>query len=427
MVGAGIGGLAAAGALAPVADSIIVIDRDEFVVSRRRGVPQSDHLHNLLSRAQRELERCLPGFLEILTDTGCGNASVADETHVYELGRRMPRHALGFRLMCARRPTIESAARTALDRHGNVHLRWSSEAVGLRQNLYGRVDGVQVRTSGGTAIWPCDLVIDATGASGSSGTWVAQLGHKLVPVDASRQERWFVSTVLHRPATHQSDPSFWLTFGSPPSTRGGLLSPMSADHWWLSVSGSRHDPIPRTLAGVRNYAASLDDLLLYEQITHAVAQTTPRHFRRPTLLRRRFELMEDFPAGVLPVGDAIAVLDPLFGQGMSVAAWQATALLDAVLGWDGKDWSTLTNRYLARAAEICDAAMQVGVTVAATLAATAPSPDKLSIPSATLGELIACSPSLHQIYVSIWHLLTPAFDLRGALAAAATEMAEPQP
>ena len=48
----------------------------------------------------------------------------------------------------------------------------------------------------------------------------------------------------------------------------------------------------------------------------------------PAVSRRRFENLRSFPRGLVPIADVISRFNPLFGQGMSVAAQEATALSD---------------------------------------------------------------------------------------------------
>lgn len=52
----------------------------------------------------------------------------------------------------------------------------------------------------------------------------------------------------------------------------------------------------------------------------------PRGFRVPELTRQRFEQMERWPSGLLVMGDAFCQLDPVYGQGMTLAAIEAEIL-----------------------------------------------------------------------------------------------------
>ena len=58
VIGAGIGGLAAAKAIAPFFASVIVIDRDTLpeAAGPRIGTPQARHAHALLAGGERALE-----------------------------------------------------------------------------------------------------------------------------------------------------------------------------------------------------------------------------------------------------------------------------------------------------------------------------------------------------------------------------------
>jgi hypothetical protein len=122
-------------------------------------------------------------------------------------------------------------------------------------------------------------------------------------------------------------------------------------------------------------------------------------FHKATARRRRYEQLKAPLPGFLPLGDAFASLNPLFGQGISVAAQQATILVDLLEVHDG-DVAALTREYLLRAGAAADRAITLGAAVDAVL------PDPAGFAAKLAGD-----PALHALYVRVWHLLEPASAL----------------
>src|SRR5262249_39488260 len=81
VIGAGIGGLSAAGALAQHFEEVEIIERDGLLLSAasRRGTAQDRHPHGLLAGGLRALDQIFPGFKRDLAAAGAVPVSFARE------------------------------------------------------------------------------------------------------------------------------------------------------------------------------------------------------------------------------------------------------------------------------------------------------------------------------------------------------------
>lgn len=403
IVGAGIAGLAAAAALAPVCGRVVVIERDELPAgaASRRGVPQSDQLHNILSRGLRHLEELLPGFREAIVAAGGVESRVGSQTHLYDVGHRLPTRDVGLTILSAWRPAIEHVARTLLYERENVELRAGLRAEHLLVGEHGEVIGVSTAGPDGGAVLLADLVVDASGVQALA---VRSFGDE-VPEERATFNRWYASTPFSR---HGGD-GFWMVFPTAPGTRGGLISPAGHDEWHVSVSGSFDDQPPTDGAAVLEYAASLEDPMIIERLDGCTALGPTHLFRRPTATRYRFDQMDRPAPGFVAVGDSAMSLNPLLGMGIASAAWQAAVLRDAAsaIGPDGL--RGLPHEYVPAASAITAQAwdlslLQAHPLVTAVAQVSTATTERIR---AAVVALIWDDIDVQRLDSEVWHLLAP--------------------
>jgi hypothetical protein len=123
VIGAGIGGLSAARALADHFEQVTVLERDTLPpdAAQRSGTPQARHVHALLAGGLHALGELFPGFEGDLERAGAVRLHNALDVRVERPGfDPYPARDLGLVTYAASRPTIEFVIRQRLAQQPNV-------------------------------------------------------------------------------------------------------------------------------------------------------------------------------------------------------------------------------------------------------------------------------------------------------------------
>ena len=112
----------------------------------------------------------------------------------------------------------------------------------------------------------------------------------------------------------------------PEFRHSGAVAPIEGGRWIVSLSGAHGDAPPSDLEGFFAFAASFRTRTIHDEIRNAKCLGEIARFNLPCSVRRHFDRIERFPRGLIPVADSICRFNPVFGQGMTVAAQEALAL-----------------------------------------------------------------------------------------------------
>jgi 2-polyprenyl-6-methoxyphenol hydroxylase-like FAD-dependent oxidoreductase len=123
VVGAGMGGLTTARALADYFEQVVVLERDALPpdITHRAGTPQSRHVHALLAGGQRALNELFPGFEQDLAQAGAVPLRVALDVRTEIPGYDpFPQRDLNWLVYSMSRPLIELTVRQRVQRYVNI-------------------------------------------------------------------------------------------------------------------------------------------------------------------------------------------------------------------------------------------------------------------------------------------------------------------
>ncbi len=167
VIGAGVSGLAAAGALASRFEQVVVLERDSLAddPSHRPGTPQSRQVHGLLPGGLASLCELFPGFDRDLAAAGAVPIRIPADIHEELPGfDPFPRRDLGPSGYCMSRPLLERVLRQRARAARNVVIRDSCRVLDLLLSTDGRaIAGAQFASpQGKRETVQADLVVDAS-------------------------------------------------------------------------------------------------------------------------------------------------------------------------------------------------------------------------------------------------------------------------
>ncbi len=336
VIGAGIGGLSAAGALAKYFERVDILERDRLTASAgsRSGTPQDRHPHGLLAGGLCALDRIFPDFKRDLAAAGAVPVTFARDVQFErpDVGV-LPKRDFGISVLCATRPLIELVLRRRAEAIANITLRPASRVIGIVPAAGGAgARGVQfVNGSGYFETLDADLVVDASGRGAPTLTLLDALCWDRPQMTEIGVDISYATASVEIPSNATTEWKAVLTRPDPPYVAlHAIILPTEDGRWITTIADHNATEWIETWDAFLEASRSLITPTLYNALRYARPPGGIRHYRFPVSTWKHFERLPRLPRGVLPVADAFCRFNPIHGQGMSSAAKQAHLLEDVL-------------------------------------------------------------------------------------------------
>ena len=358
-------GLLAARVLVDCFETVTIVEKDYLPTTcqPRRGVPQSWQVHVLLVQGQRILEQLFPGLEAELTAAGAATIDWTLDCAMFGFGGWEPRFKSGLITRTCSRNLLEWSIRHRLAAYSNIRFIENSQVVGLLSNPdQTRVTGVRVhpnypvqgRSVAETAL-TANLVVDASGRTSEASQWLEALGYPVPQETVINAFVGYASRWYQRSDISVADGQSLLVWPKPPnSSRAGILYPIEGERCIVTLTGVGRDYPPTDEAGFLEFTRSLRTPSLYEAIKNAQPLSPIYSYRRTENRLRHYERLSRYPEGFVALGDAACAFNPVYGQGMTVAAMGAVALAQCLVEQNqpGNELASLTRRFHKQLAKV---------------------------------------------------------------------------
>lgn len=332
VIGSSMAGLTAARVLADHFDKVTIIERDRLPddLDYRKGVPQARHAHLMLLRGQMILEQLFPGLRAELLAAGAVPVNFGLEMDFRMGSQWLPHFPSDLEATACSRPLLENSIYRRLAADPRISFRPHTDVLHLCAGSDGRqVRGVYLRDRQGGDVeeMAADLVLDASGRDSKAPDWLQKLGYSPAKEITVNSFPGYATRVFKVPADFAGSwKAMYLMPRPPEGTRGGVILPLEGGYWHVTLVGMAGDHPPTDEEGFWEYARSLPSQRFYEAIKDAEPVGSIYGYRRAENRLRQYDQLNSYLEGFLLLGDSVFAFNPVYGQGMTVAAIASLAL-----------------------------------------------------------------------------------------------------
>ncbi|MBG0971367.1 FAD/NAD(P)-binding protein [Bacillus sp. SRB3LM] len=358
VIGGSMAGKFAAKALSTSFKEVIIIEAGERWDGKSsiKRVPQSNHPHVLLKGGEIAIEELFPNITNELIEAGSIINNFTRDLKWNQFGLWKQPFIGEIHMIQQSRPLLEWHIQKRIHQISNITIKYGTLVKGLLVDAkLNKVCGVKVKyleTDTQEEVH-ADLVVDASGFGSKSIEWLREYEIE-VKEEKVRIDLFYATKMFKLKENEELDCCNMLMSPSfPDNPYGVLIQTIEDNRYFVTFSGYANEKAPQTDDEFYDFAENLSISNVTDFLNKAEGITDIKTYKIPYQVRRRFDLVNNVPEGLLVVGDAQCRFDPVFGQGISVAAMEAHQL--QLLLQDRKQLDkTFTQQFYKKAATIIE-------------------------------------------------------------------------
>jgi 2-polyprenyl-6-methoxyphenol hydroxylase-like FAD-dependent oxidoreductase len=386
--------------------------------ANRSGTSQGWHAHGLLVGGLVALEALFPGLGEDFARAGAVPLRINQDVREEQPHRDpMPQRDFGLSGYTMTRPLIEATLRRRAKQRANILFQQDTQVLCIEASAGGRrINAVRCASGVDRVIETisADLVVDASGRGELTKDLLQWIGRSRPRETAIGIDLCCTTAMLPIPNDAPSDWRIVLTHSNTPhSSRRAVMVPVEGNRWMMTVAGRGADRPPAQWGGLLDYLQQLPTQTIFNAVKRSKPTGRLARFLLPQSIWRHFDHLDAFPDGLIPIGDSICRFNPIYGQGMTVAAKEGVllqsllrsraALRDPLAG--------LGQTFLAEAKSLIETPWTMAAIPDFAFPSTrgdrpADLERALQISSA-LSRIAARDEEVQKLMIEVWHMLKP--------------------
>ncbi|MBL7542759.1 MAG: NAD(P)-binding protein [Bdellovibrionaceae bacterium] len=328
VVGGGFSGLLAAKILSENFKKVTLVDKEQTLgLNRTRsGVAQGAHLHVLLQRGQKILQNIFPDIEDDFISAGCPLIDWANDTKWETASGEFPRYESEIQTYSMSRPFLDHIIFKRVSKIKNISIK-----IGYIVKMENVANGLLRIKTNDQALFEADLAVIA-GGQNFNFEHVLNMPcfarfMELVPINITYRSVIYEHSGLEFDGCKQ----YYYQVSPPRGSIGAVISPVEGGRAIATiVEYQSRTTAKMDLAQFHALARQVPSPDFYSAIENAKAISRVSVFKKTNMFLRSFHKIANFPQNIFVMGDAFCSLNPVFGQGMSLALEQVLILRDTL-------------------------------------------------------------------------------------------------